>query len=271
MAGDSVGDDAELAAVRAALGITRVAKKAPAKKVAKKVAKKAVKKAQPSKSVAKKAPAAATRKAAVKRAPAVRKDRVRKAAAKKAAAADPTVPSEVAGEVVVPEPAEIIPALHELEDPARDAHDLWIQGMAWEEIALRTGYAGAQQASAAVAVWLQRGAIADGMMAARVRATQALEVTQRLKNAFWDQAMMGDKDAANIVLKANADFYRMAGLEAGALTVNSKRTIVISDNGGGAPGEGFAAQLRQAALDADEARRHANAEVQVTDTADDVR
>lgn len=226
MAGDSVGDDAELAAVRAALGITRVSKKAPAKKAA-------PRKATPRKATPRKAPAKLTRKAPGK-----------KAAAKKAAAADPEIPNEVAGEVAVAEPAEIVPALHELEDPARDAHDLWIQGMAWEEIALRTGYAGAQQASAAVALWLQRGAIADGVQAARARAAQALEVTQRVKSAFWDQAMMGDKDAANIVLKANADFYRMAGLEAGALTVNSKRTIVISDNSGDTAGAGFAASPR---------------------------
>jgi hypothetical protein len=255
MARDSVGDDAELARVAAALGVTKVAKKAPAKKVA-------AKRAPAKKTAAKKV--APAKKSPAKKAPA---KRTRKQAAKAAAVADPEIPNEVAGEIAVAEPPEIVQGFHELEDPAREAYDLWVQGVPWEEIALRTGYASARSASATVAMWLQRGAIHDGVQAARARAAQALSVTERVKSAFWDQAMAGDKDAASVVLAANRDFFKMAGLEAGVLTINSKRTLIISDNGEG----GMAGELRQAALQVEEERRHAEESLQVTSTDDDVR
>jgi len=245
-------DDEALARVAAALGVRPVAKKTPA---AKAPAKKIAKKAQSRKRPAKKIPA----KKAAKKSTAATAERKR--AVRKRAAAAPDVPDEVAEIQPPPEPAELM--VLDLEAPAARAHALFVQGVPWPEIALRTGYASEQSASTAVAIYLQRGAIAADLETSKTRASIALETTTLVKSAFFDRAMLGDKDAAMIVLRANEDYYKMAGLEKTDLTVNSRQTIVITG------GPDMAHQLQEAAERIDEQRRRAEDAVDAEEVSEE--
>lgn len=261
-------DDEALARVAAALGVRQVPAQKAAKPARKAVAKKAVKKTQPRKTAAKKAPAKKAAVKAVKKPAAkpARKPRTKprsvKAAIQAAALVSPAVPDEVAGVLVPVDPAHVVELVDERQEMALRAHDLYLAGRPWEEIAEEVGYPSVATASAAVALWLQRGAIASGVETSKARAAVALARTERMIAAYWDKAASGDLDAAKFVLKANEDFYRMAGLEKADLTVNSRQTIVI---GGGSD---MADQLRRAALEEDESRRLAEEADEVTDVGE---
>lgn len=158
------------------------------------------------------------------------------------------------------DPEIVVP---EVEDRAYKAHMLRLQGNSWEVVADRADYASGSGAAAAVQTWLQRGALADGLEIAAQRARMALERTEQTIAAFWDKMVAGDADAAKIVLKANADYFRMAGLERALTTITSKQTIVISG------GPDMAAQLQAAAEQADEERRRAQDDGVVTVVGED--
>lgn len=191
----------------------------------------------------------------------------RKAAAKKPAKkAPPKKPARNSREIdatVVPpeiaeppgtlaEPAEVA-VYEDLDSPALRASRLRIQGMGWEEIAQRTGYQSGDTVAAAVALYLQRSALGRGADTAKAHAMIAVEVDESIKNAFFDRAMQGDKDAAMVVLTANRDYFKHSGLERADFTINSKQTLII---GGGAD---MAEQLKAAVLER-EARQRAEAE-----------
>lgn len=242
---DPVSDEEAEARVRAALGIREIDPNDPPEAVVA-PAKKAAPRKKPAKKVAaKKAPA----------------KRARKAVAPPPEP-EPEPPAEPGMDLAVIEAQAA--DIAELEHPAFKAWEMKQQGLTWEEIADRSDtYRSAATAAAGVLLWLQNGALAAGREVAESRAQLSLDRVERVISAAWDKAMGGDKDMLAIVLKANADFYRMAGLERAPVKVSSKQTIVI----GGGPE--MAAELRAAAEEQDRQRIAAEREGVFTDVGDD--
>jgi hypothetical protein len=159
----------------------------------------------------------------------------RKRAPRKAAAL-PAVVEAVEAEVVEDEGQELV---LEHEDPAYRVYLLRLAGMSWPEIVLRTPYEHTSGARLAYSAYAQRMALMEGSDIAQERQQEALARAEAVMSANYDAMMAGDKDAGGLYLKANADWYRMAGLEKADVRVNSQQTILITG------GPDMAMQLRE--------------------------
>lgn len=259
-----IDDDIAQAAALAAMGMKKIPRRAP------------VKKGVPRKAAAKKIPAKRARR------PPVDVAAVAAAVPVEHVKAEPIPPKKAPRrraprKAVAPPPEELVPVLEPDAEPQVDlaelipvdeegqgfrAYQLSLQGYSLREIGERLDLT-ISAAHAAVHLGAQTLNQFESIETALERRRIAIAVTEVVKAANWDKMLTGDKDATTAVLKANADYFRMAGLEKADIKIKNNNTIVVRG------GDEMAGDLRAVAEAADEARRRAQTEEIITDVGDD--
>jgi hypothetical protein len=113
-------------------------------------------------------------------------------------------------------------------DRAGDAHRLRLAGVDWEVIAGQVGYASGRVASLAVDAYLQRIAVEQAPEWRRQTLQLELARMDALQAAFWDDALQGDRHAAEVVLKVIARRCKVMGYDkADESLAPAARTVVV--------------------------------------------
>lgn len=113
-------------------------------------------------------------------------------------------------------------------EPAAEAYQLHLTGVAWPEVAAKTGYADGRAANVAVVRYLQKG-IAERSDEQRQAAVQLeLDRLDALQQPYWSPALHGDLDAANFVLKVIAQRGKFLKIGETEEKDTAPRTLIIS-------------------------------------------
>jgi hypothetical protein len=118
------------------------------------------------------------------------------------------------------------PTPEELEQNRRTAAaDARLSGQSWSEVAASVGYRNARAAFTAVNAWLREQAIRDAETAEELRRLEAARL-DKLQAALWDNAMSGDVQSVDKILKVSDRRAKLFGLDAPAeLKVDGAQTV----------------------------------------------
>jgi hypothetical protein len=121
-----------------------------------------------------------------------------------------------------PTPVDVI-----ARDRAYEAHQLRLAGADWAEVAARTGYADGRVASLAVTAFLQKTAVEQGPDHRREVLWQELDRLDALQFPYWQAAVKGDHNAANIVLKCIARRCTLLGFDRPDNPIAATASVVV--------------------------------------------
>jgi hypothetical protein len=101
----------------------------------------------------------------------------------------------------------------EIFDPAGAAHRLRVDGIAWSDIALATGYSSAAVCQMAVTAYLQKAAVRRTPEQQQAALQLELDRLDALQRGCWLAATNGDVKSAHLALKIIAERARLLGLD----------------------------------------------------------
>lgn len=98
-------------------------------------------------------------------------------------------------------------------EPAYEAHQLRIRGVAWADVAAATGYSSASSAIMAVQAYLQKATLAMSAERQKLALETELARLDALHERWWPAAMGGDEKAANVILKISQQRSKLERLD----------------------------------------------------------
>jgi hypothetical protein len=98
-------------------------------------------------------------------------------------------------------------------DPAHEAHRLRVDGIAWSDIALATGYSSAAVCQMAVTAYLQKAAVRRTPEQQQAALQVELDRLDALQRGCWPAATTGDVKSAQLALKIIVERAKLLGLD----------------------------------------------------------